>query len=416
MNKFIKYSIVTLIAIVFMVVSFSGGFISGHLASSTGLVKMPSIPGIPGPIATPQGANAATPDELETLFEPFWESWSLVHDKYVDQPLDDTKLMQGAIQGMLASLGDEHTSYMDPEDYKQSTTMLSGSYEGIGAFVDTTADYLTVISPIKDSPAQAAGLKAGDKITKINGEDMTGIPGELVRQKVLGPAGTEVTLTILREDEEPFDVTLTRATITIASAEGRMLEDDIAYVQINTFGDATTRELRATLKELMAQNPKGIIIDVRNNGGGYLNTAVEVASEFIDSGIILYEKYGDGKLKEFKAIPGGQATNLPIVVLINEGSASASELVAGALQDVRDAKLVGVTSYGKGSVQEWLPLSENQGAVRVTIARWLTPLKRTIHKIGLTPDVVVEITPEDVNAERDPQLDAALETILEMIK
>ena len=245
---------------------------------------------------------------------------------------------------------------------------------------------------------------------------MTGVPGEIARQKVLGPAGSEVTLTVLREGEEPFEVKITRAKITIASAEGEMLANDIAYVQINTFGDATTRELRATLTELMAQNPKGMIIDLRNNGGGYLDTAVEVGSEFIGEGIILYEKYGDGRVVEYKAKPGGLATNTPLVVLINEGSASASELVAGALQDVKQAKLVGVTSYGKGSVQEWHALSNEQGAVRVTIAAWLTPLKRTIHKIGLTPDIVVEMTDDDVNAGRDPQLDAAVDAMLEMLK
>jgi carboxyl-terminal processing protease len=244
---------------------------------------------------------------------------------------------------------------------------------------------------------------------------MTGIPGELVRQKVLGPAGTEVTLTILRGSEDPFDVKITRAKITIASVEGKMLGSNIAYIQLNTFGDTTTQELRATLKDLLAKNPKGIILDLRNNGGGYLDTAVDIGSEFIGSGVILYEKYGDGTLKEYKAKAGGQATDIPMVVLINEGSASASEILAGALQDDKRAKLVGVTSYGKGSVQEWIPLSNNEGAVRITIAKWLTPLKRTIDHIGLTPDVVVKITKDDVTAGRDPQLDTATKTLLEMI-
>ena len=404
MNKYIKYTLVAFIAVVFLTGVFSSGFVVGHFTSSGLFGNLLSAP------------SSDTSDDLQTLFVPFWESWKLVHQKYVDQPLDDTKLMRGAIQGMLASLGDAHTSYMDPVQYKDENSFLAGSYEGIGAFVDTTGEYLSIVSPMKGSPALKAGLKSGDKIMKIDGKDMKGIPGELVRQKVLGPAGTDVTLTILRGSDDPFDVTVTRAKITIPSVEGKMLDSGIAHVQINTFGDTTTQELRSTLKDLLAQKPKGLVVDLRNNGGGYLDTAVEVSSEFIGSGVILYEKYGDGTIKEFKAISGGLATDIPIIVLVNEGSASASEIVAGALQDAGRAKLVGVTTYGKGSVQEWLPLSENQGAVRITIAKWLTPLKRTIDKLGLTPDVVVEMTADDYTAGRDPQLDAAVKTLLEMIK
>jgi carboxyl-terminal processing protease len=225
-----------------------------------------------------------------------------------------------------------------------------------------------------------------------------------------------VVLTIWRGSEDPFDVKVTRAHIVMKSAEGKMLENNIAYVQINTFGDTTTSELRAALKELMAKNPKGLVIDLRNNGGGYLTTAVEVGSEFIGKGPILFEKYGDGQIKEYDAESGGQAVDIPLVVLINEGSASASEIVAGALQDTKRAKLIGVTSYGKGSVQEWLPLANDQGAVRITVAKWLTPLKRTIHKVGLTPDVVAKMTKEDFEAGRDPQLDAAVKALLAMIQ
>ena len=409
MSKFIKYTFFAFVTVIFMAGVFSSGFIVGRIIPDQ---YIPSLPGISN---IPDNATNATPGELQTLFAPFWESWKLVHDKYVDQPLDDTKLMQGAIRGMLASLGDQHTSFMDPSEFKDANDFLAGSYEGIGAYVDTTASYLTIISPIKDSPAQKAGLKAGDKILKVDGKDMTNIAAELVRQKVLGPAGSEVTLTIGREGEDPFDVKITRARITIASVEGKMLPNDIGYVQINTFGDTTTQDLRAALKELLVQNPKGLIIDLRNNGGGYLDTAVDVGSEFIGDGVILYEKYGDGTMKDYKAKPGGQATDIPLVVLINEGSASASEIVAGALQDDKRAKLVGVTSYGKGSVQEWIPLSNNQGAVRVTVARWLTPLKRTIDHLGLTPDVVVEMTQDDFDAGRDPQLDQAVKTLMEMI-
>ena len=189
----------------------------------------------------------------------------------------------------------------------------------------------------------------------------------------------------------------------------------IHHMHFGKLGDNTTSELRAALSDLMAQNPKGLVIDLRNNGGGYLQTAVEVASEFINNGVVLYEQYGDGKRTDYSVLKNGQATDIPLVVLINEGTASASEIVAGAIQDYGRGKLVGVTSYGKGSVQNWVPLSNDQGAVRVTIAKWLTPDERTIQGTGLTPDVEVEITNEDRQAGQDPQLDKAIEVLLQEI-
>lgn len=408
MNKFIKFTILTVFIGFLIISAFAGGVIVGQIAPIPGL---PS-PATPRVVSTPEAASAATPQELQTLFAPFWETWQLVHEMYVDQPVDDTALMRGAIRGMLGALGDDHTSYMDPQEYKDANASLAGNYEGIGAYVDTTGDYLTIISPIKGSPAEAAGLRAGDKIIAIDGEDMSGINPELVRKRVLGPAGTTVTLTILREGEEkPFDVAITRAKIVVASVEYEM-KGEIAYVKLNTFGETTGRELKDALRELMAQKPKGLILDLRNNGGGYLRTAVEVLSQFLKQGeVALYEQYGDGRRDTFRTLGGGLATDIPMVVLINEGSASASEIVAGALQDYGRATLVGVKSYGKGSVQNWIPLDGEQGAVRITVAKWLTPKERTIHKIGLTPDVVIELTKEDRDAKRDPQLDKALELL-----
>ena len=282
--------------------------------------------------------------------------------------------------------------------------------------MDTTGEYLSIISPIEGSPAEAAGLKAGDLIIAIDGVDMTGTPPEEARQKVIGPAGTTVTLSVAREgQEEPLEFIITRAKITIPSVTGKMLENDIAYIDINQFGDKTTSELNTTLEELLPQNPKGIIIDLRNNGGGYLQTSIEVASEFIDQGVILYEQYGDGTRDTYNALGNGRATDLPIVVLVNEGSASASEILAGALRDYGRAKLVGVISYGKGSVQQWIPLSGENGAARVTVARWLTPKERLIDGIGLTPDFIVELTEDDAANNRDPQLDKAVEVLLDLI-
>jgi len=413
MSKSIRFLLAGCIAVVLLVGAFSGGLVVGWviphnqpLASAQFLEPVQST-------QTSQQPTTETPTDVNTLFEPFWETWRIVHEQYVDQPVNDMDLMRGAIRGMLDSLGDQHTSYMDPDEYKQANMPMDGEYEGIGAYVDTTGDYLTIISPMDGSPAEKAGLKAGDQIVKVDGEDMTGIDGSLVLRKVLGPAGSDVTLTIQRADvTEPFDVTITRAKITLKSVEYEMRDDGIAYVKLSSFGDKTTSDLRAALKDLMAQKPKGLILDLRNNGGGYLKTAIEVVSQFVGNGVVMYEEYGDGTRQTYEAIPGGLATDIPLVVLVNEGTASASEITAGAIQDYGRGTLVGVKTYGKGSVQNWIPLSGDQGAVRVTVARWLTPKERQIHKIGLEPEVVVELTPDDINANLDPQLDKAVEILL----
>ena len=416
MNNTIKTILGVFVGLILLAGAFSGGFIAGHLMPAAG--GLPALNDfIPGAPEVQPEQQAATPDELEPLFAPFWEAWNIVHDQYVEQPVDDQLLMQGAIRGMMDALGDQQTFYMEPEVYENETSSLQGQYEGIGAYVDTDGDYLTIVSPIEGSPADQAGLMPGDKVIAIDGEDMTGVAPEEARLKVLGPEGTEVTLTVARDGEpEPLEFTITRAQIEIRSAEGKMLEDNIGYIDINTFGEQTTRELNTALDDILQQNPRGIIIDLRNNPGGYLSTAVEVSSEFIDEGVILYEEYGDGRRDTHRALGNGQATDIPLVVLINEGSASASEILAGALQDYERATLVGVKSFGKGSVQNWVPLSNDQGAARVTIARWLTPDERLIDHIGLMPDVVVEMTAEDFESELDPQLDAAMETMLAVLE
>ena len=416
MNRTTRMILGLFIAGILLAGAFSGGFIVGHLVPFTG--QLPVISNfLPSSPSVQPDQNSATPSDLQTLFKPFWEAWNVVHQQYVDQPVDDQALMQGAIRGMMDALGDKQTFYMEPKVYESETSSLQGHYEGIGAYVDTDGEYLTIVSPIDGSPAEKAGLKPGDKVIAIDGQDMKGVAPEQARLKVLGPQGTKVTLTITREGEpQPLKFVITRDKIVLHSAEGKMLDNGIAYIDINTFGEQTTQELRNALDTLLKQNPKGIIIDLRNDPGGYLNTAVEVASEFIDNGVVLYEKYGDGHLDTHNVLGNGRATKIPIVVLINEGSASASEILAGALQDYGRAKLVGVQSYGKGSVQNWVPLSDNQGAARVTIARWLTPKKRLIDHIGLTPDVIVNMTPQDFTAGHDPQLDAAKETLLDMLK
>lgn len=422
MDKTTKTILGIFAVLILLTGSFAGGFVTRHALAQTSIFPgfsdnpHPNIVLAPTSAAPSSEQTSATPQELQTLFAPFWEAWNLVHEQYVNQPVEDTLLMQGAIRGMMEAVGDDYTYYMDPKVYEVESTSLSGEYQGIGAYVDTQGDYLTIVSPIEGSPAKAAGLRPGDQIIAIDGEDMTGVAPEAARQKVLGEAGTTVVLTIQREGEsEPLEFSIVRAKISVPSVTGEMRDDGIAYVDINQFGDKTTPELRAKLDELIAQNPKGIILDLRFNPGGYLLTSVEVMSEFIDEGVVLIEQYGDGTRDTYNALGNGRATDLPIVVLINEGSASASEIVAGALQDYGRAQLVGVQSFGKGSVQVVSPLSNEQGAARVTIAKWLTPNERTIQGIGLTPDYVVEMTDDDYANDRDPQLDKAVEVLLGLI-
>lgn len=420
MNKTLKITFGVFAAIILLTGSFAGGFLTRHALSNSGI--FPGFNDTQLPVAVPtdlspsQNENSATPAGTQDLFVPFWEAWNVVHQKFVNQPVDDKTLMEGAIRGMLAALSDKQTFYMDPTVYQSETSSLAGEYEGIGAYVDTKGDYLTIVKAIDGSPAEAAGLQPGDQIIAIDNLDMTGFTAEEARQKVLGPEGTQVDLTVKREGQsEPLHIVVTRARIDVPSVTGKMLDNGIAYIDINTFGDKTTQEMQSTLNDLLAQNPKGIILDLRFNPGGYLTSAVDVLSEFIDHGVVVIEQYGDGTRDTYSAHGNGKATDLPIVVLINEGSASASEIVAGALQDYGRAKLVGVQSYGKGSVQIWQPLSNNEGAARITVAKWLTPKERAIDGVGLTPDYVVEMTDADYANNRDPQMDKAVEVMKGLI-
>jgi carboxyl-terminal processing protease len=330
----------------------------------------------------------------------------------VDQPVDDNKLAQGAISGMVQSLGDPHTRYMTPAEYEITQADQSGDLEGIGAYVEGYEGYLRIVSPFPGSPAEEVGLLPGDVIIKVDGVDMEGLGEAEIISHVRGPAGSTVHLTIYREGHEDYlEFDVVREKFSIPSVESEMLADQVAYIKINDFGDKTDPELRAALKDLLGQKPVGMVLDLRGNPGGYLTTAIEVASQFISDGIVMRERQQDGSETTYTAKSGGLATEIPLVVLIDAGSASASEIVAGAIQDRERGLIVGQTSYGKGSVQQWIPLKDDAGAVAITVARWLTPNGRTIHKQGITPDVSVKRTEDDRTADLDPQLDKAVELI-----
>jgi carboxyl-terminal processing protease len=368
------------------------------------------------PSADVLAREANTPEEAIDEFLPYFDAWRKVQYGGLSSAATSyEELLQASLGAMVAALGDPHTAYMDPFAVRQSELSLQGEYEGIGAWVDTTGEYVVIIAPMEGSPAEAAGLKSGDRVLAVDGQDMTGLDGNTVISYILGPAGSQVTLTIEREGEaEPFDVGITRAEIFVPSVEGEILEGNIAYVQLFTFGADTADKLHDLLEELLQQNPSGLILDLRNNGGGFLDTAVDVTSEFIADDVILYEEYADGSLQTYEARDGGLATEIPMVVLINEGSASASEILAGAIQDLERGQLVGETTFGKGSVQITKILANNQGALRITIARWLTPKQRQIHEVGLDPDVLVPFSEEDFEAGDDPQLQTAIELLADL--
>jgi carboxyl-terminal processing protease len=348
--------------------------------------------------------------KFDKLFQPFYQAWNIVHEQYLEQPVDDVALMQGAIKGMMDSLGDPYTAYMNPQEFEEQNTPLQGEYTGIGAYVDVSGDALIFISPMPGSPAEAAGIKPGDKVVMIDGEDMTGIEPSLVLKKILGPAGTTVKITVEREGQSGrFDFEVQRAVITLPTVTKEMLQDHIGYLRLSSFASNSAAEFDSALKALLDEGATSLIVDLRANTGGFVDTAVSITSDFLKSGTILIEEWGDSSRNEYYASGKTIDTDTPMVVLVDGGTASASEIMAGALQDSGRAKLVGVKTYGKGLIQNWIPLINNNGAIRVTIARWLTPKEQKIQGNGLIPDFNVELTDADIQARNDVQRQAAID-------
>ncbi len=357
-----------------------------------------------------QAVGEQTTDDINELFAPFWASWDLLHDAYGDV-LDDTALMEGALRGMLESLGDPHTDYMDPETYAQIMQAMSSEYEGIGATVRQNEDTggLELISIMEGSPAEKAGLRAGDEIVMVDGEDVTELSQNEIIALVRGPAGSTVELGIRRPKESNLlDFDVVRERINVPSVSSEMLEDDIAYVRLSQFDLDTGTLLRGVINELDANTLNGLVLDVRSNPGGYLTTSIDVASVFISEGPVVIER-GPNREQTYQALGNANAADVPMVVLVDQGSASASELIAGALQDRGRATVVGMPTFGKGSVQTWRELS-NGGGVRITISRWYTPDGRSVSAAGIDPDIVVPFEVDSPDDE-DPQLQTALSVL-----
>jgi carboxyl-terminal processing protease len=337
----------------------------------------------------------------------FWDVWSLIDENYLLKPTDQQKMVYGAISGMVNSLGDPYSTFLTPEENKQLTEDMQGVFGGIGAEVGYRDGTIMVIAPLKGSPAEKAGLLAGDKIAEIDGQDTTDMNVDQVVGIIRGQEGTKVKLVVVRADK-PLNFEITRETIQDKTVRWEMKGDKVAYIDITQFKRNTAKELDAQIGDILAQDPKGLVVDLRNNPGGYLDVVVDVASRFIDEGqTIVVEDSGDSQ-KTYKATGNRRFSGLPMTVLVNEGSASASEILAGALKDNKLATLVGKKTFGKGLVQGITDLKDGS-ALKITVAKWLTPSGNSINKNGIAPDVEVDYTEEDFKAGRDPQLDKALE-------
>ncbi len=328
-------------------------------------------------------------DTYENL-RTFTEVISLVERNYVED-VDSKKMVEGAIKGMLKTL-DPHSSHMLPEVFKEMQVETKGSFGGLGIEITIRDSVLTVVSPIEDTPAFRAGMKAGDKIIKVEGEDTFDMTLFDAVKRLRGRKGTSVTITILRKGvKEPFDVTIVRDIIRIKSVRYRLLEDDIGYIKIRSFNQNTSKEMKEALKVLESEQIKGLVLDLRNNPGGLLDQAVEVSDIFLDGGKVIVSTKGRIKNQNmvFNSHGKGAHVQYPMVVLVNAGSASASEIVAGAMQDYQRAVILGEQSFGKGSVQTIIPLSDGSG-LRITTARYYTPSGKLIQGKGITPDIIVK--------------------------
>ena len=368
---------------------------------------------------TQAGVDNRNPSVNENVdFSLFWKAWDLLKEKYVDKnSLDAQKLVYGAISGMMKATGDPYTIFFDPTETKSFNQDLEGSFDGIGAELGIKDNILTVIAPLDSSPAQKAGLMAGDKILKIGDKSTMDINIDAAVDLIRGKKGTTVDLTVFHKgDEMSHKVTVTRDTIVLKSVKLEMKSDGVAYIKVSKFGDDTDSEFDAVVSQIVAIKAKGIILDLRNNPGGFLDRAVNMASRMIPSGkVVVMEEDSSGKRDSLYTRGGDKLSAISTVVLIDEGSASASEILAGALRDDQGIKLIGKKSFGKGSVQELINLPNNTSA-KITVAKWLTPNGDYIMEKGITPDIDVDLTLDDFKNNRDPQLDKATEILKGMIK
>ncbi len=369
----------------------------------------------PPPVIVNQPADPLNED-IPVEFATFWEAWSFLNEQFYGEIPPDDERVYGAIRGMVTSFGDQHTGFIDPVRAEVFSEDINGSFEGIGATIRLDEfGRLIIVDPMPGSPALNAGLRPGDIVIEIDGQSLEGLSLYEDVLLIRGPADSTVVLSIFREGEtEPFDVSIVRDTIEIEVVESELLENNIGHVRLTQFSKGAANLAGDAIESLLDQGATAIIFDLRSNPGGLLSEAVDVSALFIEEGPVVIERLKGGEERAFNAdFSRHVAVDTPLVVLTNGGSASASEIVAGAIQDYERGTVIGQQTFGKGSVQ--LPHKLSDGSeLRVTVAEWLTPLARQIHGEGITPDVEVEMTFEDIEQELDPQLDAAVEFLDKM--
>ena len=386
-----------------VLVSFGSGFFFGKTQA------------VPVSIEGLNNLETQKPDGVD--FTLFWDAWAKIQEKSAQsQELDVQTMVYGAIQGMVDSLDDPYTVFFNPEDTKKFLDDVTGSFEGVGMEIGIKKGQLQVVSPIEGTPAQRAGLRPGDAILQIDELSTQGLPLEEAVSHIRGPKGSTVKLSIFRKTwDKPQEFSIERAIIQVPSLKWEMKEDGIAHVHMYQFSEKAGRDFKVAAQEMQKANVKKMILDLRGNPGGYLEVAQDIAGWFLKRGeIVVIEDFAaEGKKEEYKAQGNEIFVATPMVILINEGSASAAEILAGALKDNRSIKLIGEKSFGKGSVQELQNLRDGS-SLKITVANWLTPSGFLLSKKGLDPDIVVEMTDEDREAEKDPQLEKAIEILKQM--
>ncbi len=397
-------SIIVLVALLLTTCSFSIGFFVGQERATRNIV--------------PEGQGQVTglgdtPTYLteDVDFGHFWDIWNFVKESYYQQPVSDISLYHGAISGLVNGLDDPYSLYFNPEEAQAFAESITGSFEGIGAEIGIKDDKLQIVAPLSGSPAEQAGLQPADWVVMIDGYETMNISVEEAVQRIRGEKGTDVILTVSRNGlDNLIDITITRDTIVIESVAWEIDEDNLMKIDISTFNQDTAGLFNQAVQEALSKDVDGIILDLRSNPGGLLTSAIDVASAWIGYESIVIERSPEGS-NTYEGLMAPRLEGIPTIVLVNGGSASGSEIVAGALQDYDFATIVGTQTFGKGSVQDYREL-EDGAAVKITVAEWYTPLGRSINKTGVTPDIEVDFTREQYDEGLDPQYDTASQILL----
>ncbi|MGQ9627584.1 MAG: S41 family peptidase [Anaerolineae bacterium] len=401
-KRMIKVSVMVFLVAFTITASFLVGFGSGGIFYPISPVSVVAVSTLESP---------AGEEEMEKQFKVFWEAWHILERDFYGELPEPREMTYAAIRGVLSALKDEYTVFIEPELAKILRSDTTGSFEGIGASLHLNElSQVVIVYVFKGQPADEAGLMRGDIILKVDGESLEGKSLLEAVSLIRGPKGTTVRLTIQREGEaEPFEVPIVRRKIDIPIIESRILEGGIAYLYLAEFNAQAADKVKETLEDLLKEDPRGLVLDLRGNPGGLLNVSVEVASQFLEEGKVVVKEKGKSELEEvLKVGPGGLALEIPLVVLVNGATASGAEIVAGAIQDYKRGVLIGEKTLGKGAVQVTRALSDGS-ELRVTVAHWFTPNGHQIQGAGLTPDIEVEMTLEDFAAGRDLQLERAVE-------